>query len=73
VRAVSVVGVCNLFTQNYKNMKIFKSVTAAEAGISGDEQVRIALRKIIASNGVAQMQQSRRLGLVTSTQPFLMT
>ena len=32
-------------------------VTAAEAGVSGDEQVRIALQTIIANNGVAQMRQ----------------
>ncbi len=34
-----------------------KLVTAAEAGINGDSQVRIALQTIIANDGVAQMRQ----------------
>jgi hypothetical protein len=34
-----------------------KLVTAAEAGISGDEQVQIALQTIAVNGGVAQMQQ----------------
>lgn len=34
-----------------------KLVTAADAGISGDEQLKIALQTIVANGGVAQMRQ----------------
>ena len=44
-----------------------KLVTAADAGLSGDEQIKIALQVIAANNGTAQMQQiyeavERKLG-----------
>jgi len=36
-------------------MKHLREVTGSEAGLSGDEQIRIALRRIIKRGGEAQM------------------